>query len=212
MPVALSEEIQMRQWRKMVIVYPEGFGNLLSAKVTSIWSTIWLTSGIGWFLASRFSDTSMLFKRVGFVCLAAGVLSVAAGVLFGHVPWEVSYTMLSVAWAFAFANVLRYFVWSQDWEPVRRIQSCIGESRIRYDVPEVVFLAVAWLVSLSSIGKGFFTGLPEILWNIGGSISVVRTFDLPAAIGIGATPIVRLIALWLGRVTIVIAVILRFAL
>jgi hypothetical protein len=117
--------------------------------------------------------------------------------------------MLAVSWVLILASILRYFIWSENWQPVRRIISNLGDTGIRYDVPEVIILAILWLISLSSLGKGVFVGASLIFWNIAGGVSSIRMFDLPAAVGIGATPIARLVFLWLARISLIVAIMLK---
>jgi hypothetical protein len=191
------------------MAYPDGFGNMLSGSMTSVWATIWLTDGIGWLLVSRHATNPSRFVRVGIAASAAGVLWLIAGCLFKYVAWEISYTMLAVSWVLILASILRYFIWSENWQPVRRIISNLGDTGIRYDVPEVIILAILWLISLSSLGKGVFVGASLIFWNIAGGVSSIRMFDLPAAVGIGATPIARLVFLWLARISLIVAIMLK---
>jgi len=76
-------------------------------------------------------------------------------------------------------------------------------------MPEVIVLAIAWLISVSHHGWGVFTGLSLVYWNVAGAVSCVRMFDLVAAVGIGSTPISRLIAIWFGRIALVLAIAFR---
>lgn len=191
------------------MAYPEGFGNMLSGSMTSVWATIWLADGIGWLLVSRHATNPFRFAGVGIAASAAGALWLIAGCLFRYVSWEISYTMLALSWVLILAGILRYFVWSENWQPIRRIISDIGDAGIHYDVPEVIILAIVWLISLSSLGKGLFVGSSLIFWNIVGGVSSVRMFDLPAAAGIGATPMARSVFLWLARISLAVAIILK---
>ena len=187
---------------------PDGIRNMLSGYMTSIWATIWLADGIGWWLLSRHATNSARIARVGITAFTAGALWLIASCLFKYVAYQISYTVFAVSMALVFAGIQRYFVWSENWRPIKRILSHIGYAKISYDIPEVMILAVIWLISLNSLGKGVFTGATLIFWNIAGSVSSVRVFDFPAAVGIGASPIIRLICLWLARGSVAVAALL----
>ncbi len=206
-------KVQVCERRRVVNHCLNEYTHLLTGAAAGVWPTMWLTDGFGWLLASRYSDTPRRFTVVGIAALLGGLLWLAAALVQYIAPkmWEVICTLLALSCGLLLAGILRYCVWSENWKPVLHIISRIGESRIRYDMPEVVLLAIAWLVTLSSVGHGLFVGLPARLWDIGGTISMVRMFDFPAAVGIGSAPVARLVFLWLARTAVITAVLLRLS-
>ena len=171
-------------------------------------AVFFLTDGIGWLLAGQHADEKKRFRVVGYCAVISALLFIGDGLIPSNIP-VMQEGLLGIAVAFSLTALLRYFVWENDWKPIRVVMKRLERTRTLYDTPEVICLSILWFISLSAFGKGIFVGLPALPWDIGGMIAVVRTFDLPAAVGIASHAMVRNIFLWVARLSMAFTVIWR---
>jgi hypothetical protein len=179
-------------------------------------STLFFCDGVGWLIFRKYAKLSYKGKLLsnGISALSGGACLVISASLYNYNNPTISAVLLFVGVMLElFAGIGWYKIKTGYWKPFDNNHSYAIDSNheYHYDFPEDILILIVFIGSVTTkMGCQLIYGSPKILWIIGCSIAYSRCLDPVAMFGIAAEARVRLIVLWISRLSIAIAIILKY--
>lgn len=185
-------------------------------QVACFLSTLFFCDGVGWFIFRKYAKLSFKRKLLlnGVSALSGGVCVVISAYLYNYNDPIISEELLLFGLILElFAGIGWYKIRTGYWKPFDNNHSFAIDSHheYHYDISEEILILIVFIVSVTTnIGSQLIYGSPKILWIIGCSIAYSRCLDPVAMFGIAAEPRIRLILLWISRLSIVMSILLKY--